>query len=46
LDTLEWLGMEEVGFGLTGMALNKGSKIWSDWNCFKWRNLVLVLAGI
>jgi hypothetical protein len=27
LAQLEWLGMEEVGFGLTGMAWNRG-------NCF------------
>jgi hypothetical protein len=25
LACLEWLGVEKVGFGLTGMAWNKGS---------------------
>jgi hypothetical protein len=29
---LEWLGIEEVGFGLTGMTWNDGSGFWSDWN--------------
>jgi hypothetical protein len=29
--SLEWLGTEEVRFGQTGMALNKGSRFWPDW---------------
>jgi hypothetical protein len=32
LALLEWLGMEEVGFGLTGMAWNRGRWFWPDWN--------------
>jgi hypothetical protein len=32
--------MKEVGFGLTGMAWNKGSWFWLDWNSFKLRKLV------
>jgi hypothetical protein len=44
LARLEWLGMEEVGFGLTGMARNVGSRVWPDWNGLDWRKSVL--AGL
>jgi hypothetical protein len=32
LACLEWLGMSEVDFGSTGMAGNRGSWLWHDWN--------------
>jgi hypothetical protein len=31
--------MEEVGFGLTGMVGNGGSRFWPDWNGWKWRKV-------
>jgi hypothetical protein len=36
LARLEWLGMEEVGFGLSGMAWNGGCRYWPDWNGLEW----------
>jgi hypothetical protein len=33
--------MDEVGFGLTGMACNGGSRFWPDWNGLEWRKLGL-----
>jgi hypothetical protein len=33
--------MEEVGFGLTGMAWIGGSRFWPDWNGLEWRKSVL-----
>jgi hypothetical protein len=38
---LKWLGMQEVGFGLTEMAWNGESRVWLDWNGLEWRKLVL-----
>jgi hypothetical protein len=29
--------VEEVGFGLTKMAWNGGSRFLSDWNALEWR---------
>jgi hypothetical protein len=37
-------GMKEVGFSLTVMAWNGGSRFCSDWNGLEWRKLVL--AGL
>jgi hypothetical protein len=37
------LGIEQVCFGLTGMALNKGSQLCPYWNFLKWRSLDLPL---
>jgi hypothetical protein len=33
--------MEEIGFGLTGMAWNGGSRFWPELNGLKGRNSVL-----
>jgi hypothetical protein len=33
--------MEEIGFGLTGMAWNEKNQFWSDWNSLEWRKSVL-----
>jgi hypothetical protein len=30
---LEWLGMEEIGFGLTVTAWNRGSRFWRELSC-------------
>jgi hypothetical protein len=35
--------MEKVGFGLTGIASNGGSRFCPDWNSLDWRKLVLAL---
>jgi hypothetical protein len=43
LARLEWLGMEEVSFGPTGLACNKGNRFWPDSNGLEWRKSVLVL---
>jgi hypothetical protein len=32
LSALEWFGMKKVGFGLNGMAWNRGSRFWLDRN--------------
>jgi hypothetical protein len=37
LARLELIGMEEVGFGLTGMDWTEGNRLWSDWNA-QWSN--------
>jgi hypothetical protein len=37
----EWLGMKEVGLGLTGMAWNGGSRFWLDWNGLEYKKSVL-----
>jgi hypothetical protein len=39
--SLDWLGMEEVGFGLSRMAWNGGSQFLPDWNSLEWMKLVL-----
>jgi hypothetical protein len=33
--------MEEVGFGLTGIAWNGGSQFWPNWKGLEWRKSVL-----
>jgi hypothetical protein len=38
---LNWLGMEEVGFGLSRKAWNGGSQFLPDWNSLEWMKLVL-----
>jgi hypothetical protein len=43
LARLEWLGIEEVGFGLIVMAWNGGSRFWPIWNGLEWQMLVLAL---
>jgi hypothetical protein len=40
---LEWLGLSEVDFAPSGMAWNRGSRFWHDWNGLERRNLVLAL---
>jgi hypothetical protein len=37
----EWLGMEEVDFGLTIIAWKRGSQFWPDWNGLDWQKSVL-----
>jgi translation elongation factor EF-1beta len=37
----DWHGMEEIGFGLTGMAWNRGSRVWPDWNSLERTKSVL-----
>jgi hypothetical protein len=44
LACLEWLGMSEVDFGSTGMAWNRGSHFWHDWNGLERKKYVLVLS--
>jgi hypothetical protein len=41
LALLEFLGMEEVGFGLTEMAWNRGSLFWPFLNAWNIRSLFL-----
>jgi hypothetical protein len=41
LDLLEWLVLEEVVFGMTGMAWKEGSRFWSFQNSLEWRKSVL-----
>jgi hypothetical protein len=41
LALLEWLGIEEVVFGMTGMAWKEGSRFWSDQNSLECRKSVL-----
>jgi hypothetical protein len=36
--------MEEVGFGLTFMAWNGGSRFWPDCNVLEWRKSVFCLT--
>jgi hypothetical protein len=38
LALLEWLRIEEVGFGMTGMAWKERSRFWSFQNSLEWRN--------
>jgi hypothetical protein len=38
---LEWIRIEEVGFGLSRIAWNGGSQFWPDWNSLERRKLVL-----
>jgi hypothetical protein len=38
---LEWLGIEEVVFGMIGMAWKEGSRFLSDRNSLEWRKSVL-----
>jgi hypothetical protein len=33
--------MSGVGFGLTGIAWNGGSRFWPDWNSLDWQKPVL-----
>jgi hypothetical protein len=33
--------MEDIGFGLTGMAWNRGSRFWLSWIGLNWRTLGL-----
>jgi hypothetical protein len=35
------LGLEQIGFGLTGMAWNGKSQFWPDWSGLEWRKSVL-----
>jgi hypothetical protein len=37
LALLEWLGIKEVDFGLTGMDWNGRSRFWTDCNGLEWR---------
>jgi hypothetical protein len=37
----EWLDMKEVGFVFSGMAWNRRSRVWTDWNGLEWTKLVL-----
>jgi hypothetical protein len=37
----ELLGLEEIGFGLTGAAWNGGNRVWLDCNGLEWKKLVL-----
>jgi hypothetical protein len=37
---LEWFGMCDIGFGLTGMACNGEVGFCLDWNGLKWRKSV------
>jgi hypothetical protein len=39
--SLDWLGMEEVGFGLSRMACNGGSQFLPDWKSLEWMKLFL-----
>jgi hypothetical protein len=45
LDCLLWLGIDEVWFGLAGMAWNGGSWFWLDRNDLEGRKLVLAQYG-
>jgi hypothetical protein len=38
LAQLEWIIMEEVSYGLTGIAINGASWFWPDCNDFELRN--------
>jgi hypothetical protein len=38
---LEWLGIEEVGFGLTGIAWTGANRFWSNWNGLELKKSVL-----
>jgi hypothetical protein len=33
--------IEEVVFGLSLMAINRGSRLYPDWNGLEWKKLVL-----
>jgi hypothetical protein len=41
LAILDWLGIEEVVFGMTGMAWKEGRRFLSDRNSMEWRKSVL-----
>jgi hypothetical protein len=41
LALLDWLGIGEVVFGMTGMAWKEGRRFLSDQNSLEWRKSVL-----
>jgi hypothetical protein len=41
LDEMDWLEMEEVGFGLNGMTWNRGSQVWPAWLNLDWQTSAL-----
>jgi hypothetical protein len=38
---MEWFGMEEVGFVLTGIAWSGAICFWPNWNGMEWKKLIL-----
>jgi hypothetical protein len=41
LALLDWLGIEEVIFGMTGVAWKEGRRFLSDWNSLEWSKSIL-----